>query len=817
MIDLLIRWRFAALVGAVVLLGGVLIWGRPIRYEQSLTAFFPEGDADVQAYERAVRLFGSDNLVFITYDDPQLLTASGMDRLAELVAEVEPGRISAVEDVQALDRLPLFWELDDRLIDLVKLPPLPRRLALRALTANVGTLAAAGSPLTVGGALRRAEGGALEALRDRVVGHPLMVGTVVSESGRSASVIVRLKPMDQHEPRETIAALRAAADRFAERHGLRRPALAGPPVLLADGYTAIDADGRRLATVGMLLIAIVLISVTRSLWWAVVPILSGWVVWRIAESALAALDIRLSLSSGPLSSQIVVLTMPAASHLAIHFREALRRSGDRWEATRASLRHVSVPILWTALAGTIGYGALLSSRVVPVWQFGLILAVCTLMAALLTLGISPIAMLPPFRLELPVRVGSVSRLGRLLSRPTWWVIRHPGPVVGVIVLTAAPVVAGMVWLRYESNYVNAFKKHARPRMDYEATEARLGGIGVVSLVVPFAGEFGWERLREFWRLDQRLRTLRGENGALFDQVVSPATVLDPEGKIAALDDERAAEALRIKLELIGSSPQAALLRNFVSEGPGGGWARVVLRLSERRPALEKQAAFEAALAAVAEEQDVQVDGREPFLAGLSQLLTQTTRGVMETSWVTFVWSAVGILLVLGLAFRSVWLALLAIVPTLLAVGLVLGITGWLRIPLDLATALVASVALGLSVDDTFHCLLQYRRRRAAGEAVHRAIRESYLLTGPGVLLSSLAVAVGFSVLRVSEFVPFSNFGTMVGIATLGSTLGNLLLLPAFLSLGGLRVGEQAVGSLERRGGSGSTGPSIQPARLEPEA
>jgi predicted RND superfamily exporter protein len=57
------------------------------------------------------------------------------------------------------------------------------------------------------------------------------------------------------------------------------------------------------------------------------------------------------------------------------------------------------------------------------------------------------------------------------------------------------------------------------------------------------------------------------------------------------------------------------------------------------------------------------------------------------------------------------------------------------------------------------------------------------VTGPGVLLSSLAVAIGFAALRLSEFIPFVYFGTMVCIATSGSTLGNLVLLPACLTLG----------------------------------
>lgn len=163
-------------------------------------------------------------------------------------------------------------------------------------------------------------------------------------------------------------------------------------------------------------------------------------------------------------------------------------------------------------------------------------------------------------------------------------------------------------------------------------------------------------------------------------------------------------------------------------------------------------------------------------------MTKTTQGVIKTQWTTFFWSVAGILFMLTIALRRPLLAALAMLPTLLAVALVLGLMGWLGIKLDLATALVASVALGLSVDDTFHCLLQFHRYRRS-EPFRPSLFASYQVTGPGVLLSSSAVAVGFLALRLSEFAPFSNFGAMVAIATAGSTLGNILLLPALLTLG----------------------------------
>ena len=239
--------------------------------------------------------------------------------------------------------------------------------------------------------------------------------------------------------------------------------------------------------------------------------------------------------------------------------------------------------------------------------------------------------------------------------------------------------------------------------------------------------------------------------------------------------EAQARILPNKLELIAVSPQAQLLRSFWNPADRRGpdpdppaRAAAGRRQGPDLPRGRGQARAEF--------------GPSAFLTGLSYLMTRTTEAVIATQWGTFFWSALGILLMLTLAFRSLVLALLAILPTLLSVALVLGLMGWLSIKLDMATALVASVALGLSVDDTFHCLLQFHRERKK-RGFSQSLFDSYRVTGPGVILSSLAVAIGFAALRASEFEPFVNFGTMVGIATAGSTLGNLVLLPACLTLG----------------------------------
>jgi uncharacterized protein len=774
-IDFLLKARRVSIAAVALLLVALLISGKRVNYEQSIRSFFAADDPAIVDYCKASDAFGDDNFVFVAYDDPALLTPGGMDRVAELAREVGPSQIEGVTRVESIDAMPLLWKIDDGLIAMDAMPGFARNMAQRAMREAIKNVNLSGaSALSVGGFVRSTDAKGLADLKSRLTRHPLFVGTLLDAEARTTALVVRLTKTEDHDVKVSVKALRDRADAFAGRHQLGRPAIVGPPVLLADGFTSIDVDGRRLAIVGMVLIGIVTLSATQSLWWALVPLIAGWVVWLATEWVLATFNMRLSLSGGPLVAQIIVLTMPAASHLAVHFRDECRREGDARVAARSTLAVVSTPILWCAATGAIGYGALVTSNVVPIQQFGWIMGICTLLAALLVMAISPAAMLPPFRMDLPIQAGSTSPVGRGVGCVTEWVYHHPGRIVVGLIAIVVPVAAGMGWLTYESNYINAFKPQTRVVRDYEAVESRLGGIGVVELIVPRSGPITPAALEKFRSVERGL--LEGhQEGPRSSYVLSLATVLDPDRRIAALPEASASRILATKLDLIAASPQSELLRGFLN--PEAKQARILVRLVEQQSSPAKSAIFAEAsgLAKAA-------FGPESFLTGLSFLMTKTTQGVIKTQWTTFFWSVAGILVMLTIALRGPLLAALAMLPTLLSVALVLGLMGWLGIKLDLATALVASVALGLSVDDTFHCLLQFHRYRAT-EPFQPSLFASYAVTGPGVLLSSSAVAVGFLALRLSEFTPFSNFGVMVAIATVGSTIGNILLLPACLTLG----------------------------------
>ncbi|WZO98001.1 MMPL family transporter [Isosphaeraceae bacterium EP7] len=772
MISTLLRARYVSLAVVVLTLVSLALFGRRVSYEQSIKSFFADDDPELAKYKVASDSFGDDNFVFVAYDDPELLTPGGMDRVAELARELGPLNIEGVLRIESLDAMPVFWKIDEALVRLEGLPMFARNIAVAGLMRGVKGADLAGSPFTIGAAVRA--GGDEKTrtlLRERITAHPLLLGTLVNSKATSTALVVRLRKTEEHDVIRTIGGLRSKADAFTSRHKLGTSYVVGPPVLLADGFASIEVDGKRLAAVGMALIALVTLGAVRSVWWAIVPLLCGWTVWLATEEILSVFDLRLSLSGGPLVAQIIVLTMPAASHLAIHFRDERRRRTDPEKAARSTLQAVAVPITWCAVTGAIGYGALLTSSVVPIQQFGWIMGACTFVSAMMVMALSPVAMMPPWRMEIPVKPGSTSRASNIVAPLLGLAYRRPGLVVIATVALALPLALGIARLRYESNYINAFRPTARVVKDYHSVESRLGGIGLVELIVPVGNAITPAHMAQF-------RAIGGGSGDGASSEVRPislATVLDPDHRLEEeLDEAAYAHALTTKLDLIAASPQSELLASFWNKTTGE--ARILVRVSEQQPAEVKDATFRRVEAKTKE-----VFGPGAFLTGLSYLMTKTVQGVILTQWTTFIWSVLGILAMLTIALRGPFLAALAMLPTLLAVALVLGLMGWLGVKLDMATALVASVALGLSVDDTFHCLLQYRRERKEQD-FKTSLFDSYAVTGPGVLLSSLAVAVGFAALRLSEFEPFVNFGTMVGIATAGSTLGNILLLPACLTL-----------------------------------
>jgi hypothetical protein len=171
---------------------------------------------------------------------------------------------------------------------------------------------------------------------------------------------------------------------------------------------------------------------------------------------------------------------------------------------------------------------------------------------------------------------------------------------------------------------------------------------------------------------------------------------------------------------------------------------------------------------------VKASGYLPLYTTIIEYVVQSTVWGLGLAFVL-------VFILMGFLVRSP-LGMLAALPTnVLPLLLVFGVMGWFGIPLDLATATVGAIVLGIVVDDTIHFLHRYEQERRTGRTSAESVRRSIVSTGRSIALTSLVLGGGFAVLMAAGARGLVYFGLVATLAIIGAALADLLLLPALLT------------------------------------
>jgi predicted RND superfamily exporter protein len=183
---------------------------------------------------------------------------------------------------------------------------------------------------------------------------------------------------------------------------------------------------------------------------------------------------------------------------------------------------------------------------------------------------------------------------------------------------------------------------------------------------------------------------------------------------------------------------------------------------------------------------------EPTVTGAGRLFSQLDHYLVASQISSFGSAFLTVFGVIFLVFRSARFGLLAIVPNLLPVLAVLGVMGWLGISLNVATVMVASVALGVVDDDTIHFINRYRRETANGAGTDEAIDLATMHEGRAALTTALINSLGFGVLMFSEYKPNAWFGGLLALTMAVAFLAEVFILPATIKLAPRLFGAESV-------------------------
>jgi len=145
--------------------------------------------------------------------------------------------------------------------------------------------------------------------------------------------------------------------------------------------------------------------------------------------------------------------------------------------------------------------------------------------------------------------------------------------------------------------------------------------------------------------------------------------------------------------------------------------------------------------------------------------------------------AVGVLILMFLVLFKSWkLSLIAMTPNLLSIAIVLGVMGWLGIPLDMMTITIAAISVGIAVDDTIHYIHRFMHEFEADRNYLQCMHRCHESIGQAMYYTSVTIIIGFSILAVSNFIPSIYFGLLTGLAMLIALVAAMTLLPELILL-----------------------------------
>jgi uncharacterized protein len=558
--------------------------------------------------------------------------------------------------------------------------------------------------------------------------------------------------------------------------------------------------------------------------------------WCLRSAKLVAIVLTTGIYSAAVSLAVVwysgssmnaiVLTMPSlvyvaaisgAIHLANYYRDTLHQEGLEGAPGRA-VAHAVLPLFLATATTAVGLLTLCYSELVPIQMFGLYSAVGVVVSAVFLFLFLPATLqIFPLVEEAHGAADSTSSLIDPAFFKGWnrvgeWIIDHNKLVTACCLVAMAFTTYGMTRMKTSVQLLRLFSPKAKVVTDYHWLETHLGELIPMEVVINMDADREkcslnfLQRMQLVERVQKQIESIDEVGSSLSTVTFAPelpkyaihsddaqAAETRPKTKrrggiggllsrVAHVDDEEKLDR-KIRNEKLEDHRADFLAGDYLRESDGKELWRISARVSALKDVdyAKFVGDIQAAVQPVLDEQQKQgVGGISATYTGLVPLVYKAQNSLLDGLIFGFVTDLILIVVTIIVVQRSLSAGVILSLPSLIPVVVVFGTMGWLGIIIDIGTVMTPAVALGVSVDDIVHFMLQFRRALAAGSDRKQAVMTAYHHCGRAMYQSWGVIGLGLSVFALSPFTPTQRFGYMMIALLTTALVGNLLLLPALL-------------------------------------
>ena len=608
---------------------------------------------------------------------------------------------------------------------------------------------------------------------------------------RYSSALVAQEALD-------IATIRKIIDKH---RGMAEIHLGGVPMIVTDMMDFVSHDLRvfSLAVIGIL-VGILAIIFGR-LRWIVLPLLIASIASVMTVGLLGFFEWRITVVSSNFLALLLIFALSLSIHLIVRYRElqVLKPQADQLTLVKETVRSKAIPCLYTVVTTMVAFGSLVVSGIRPVIDFGWIMVIGLILAFILTFTLFPVILML-------MKPGHLSQSRDLTGVITGFFadlnVRFGSTILIFTLVVMILAGIGISRLSVENRFIDYFKESTEIFQGMSLIDQKLGGTTPLNVIVDAPADFlveddnGFEVLEEdedfeldgeagfsansYWFNSYQLDTINTIHEYL-EALPETGKVLSLATSLGVLEQLNEGEVMddffmSILYKRLPEDIKNAMISPYLSED--GHQLRFSVRVFESDVGLKRQALLEKIQTdltrqlGLAEEQ-VHLTG---MLVLFNNMLQSLYRSQILTLGVVFL----AIFLMFTLLFRSLKLALIAIVPNLVAGVSVLGLMGGVGIPLDMMTITITAISVGIAVDNTIHYMHRFRDELWKDWDYPAALRRSHGSIGRAMYYTTITITIGFSILALSDFVPTVYFGVLTAFAMLTALLADLTVLPILL-------------------------------------
>ncbi|OUR96742.1 hypothetical protein A9Q84_10400 [Halobacteriovorax marinus] len=476
----------------------------------------------------------------------------------------------------------------------------------------------------------------------------------------------------------------------------------------------------------------------------------------------------------------IILTAIAIAdsvHVLVSYFQYRSLGHDDLEGTKFAFQKNIKPTFLTSISTTIGFLSCATSDLIPLRDMGLLAAFGTMLAWFFTMVfIAPTLTLVKVKWEKDAGLPDSQTEVKVANKVIDFVAKYRHPVFwGTIILSAL-----FVWIgslnEVNSNPYGYFTKDVPISISNDFTLENLGGFYGPQIVINTGVTDGIKDPDFLKRVDRYQAWLQEKE--YVSRVTSIVEIVKSMNKSMHGDREeyyRIPDNRKTIAELLFlytiSLPQGKDLNdrmtiNMDSMRMAILWTTQASKLSLKRMKMFEEKSKDFGL-------DAHVTGKIPIYQNM-------TTFVVHSFFSSISLALVGIAILLIIIFKSFKLGILSMLPNIIPLGFGAGIMTLLDKPIDVGTALVGSVCLGIVVDDTIHFLSNFNHCQKKGMGTKESLKFVLGSTGPALFWTTAILALGFGALMFANFVPNTNFGILTALVLTIALIIDLIFLPALL-------------------------------------